>query len=130
MLRSKGCFINITTTKPFGPTPPPCEQRCKIKYRGKEPISLADLLAQAWKVRCIMRGDRLRFGDHYDATAAPVVIIPSVKMLLAWGVALGLFPFEFDESDAFYNNNTDNKGSVVQLSPGYDPGGQVTDTVC
>ena len=121
MLRSKGCFINITTTKPFGPTPPPCEQRCKIKYRGKEPISLADLLAQAWKVRCIMRGDRLRFGDHYDATAAPVVIIPSVKMLLAWGVALGLLPFEFDESDAFYNNNTDKKGIVVQLPPGYDP---------
>ena len=121
MLRDKGVFRNITAVKPLGPAPPPCEQRFKIKYRGKEPISLAELKLEAWKVRCIGRGDRCKHGEHYDATAAPVVIIPAMKALLAWGVAVGLKPYQLDETSAFYGNDIDKKGIMVKLPVGYDP---------
>ena len=71
ILRDNACIINVTSVKPSGPTPPPVEQRFKIKYRGGKPVALGELDAEAWKARTVTRGDRFKFGQHYDATAAP-----------------------------------------------------------
>jgi hypothetical protein len=50
-----------------------------------------------------------------------VAIIPALKTLLACGVALGLHPFQFDETDAFYGNAVDIPGIIVRLPVGYHP---------
>ena len=56
------------------------------------------------KARTVARGDRFRFGEHYDATAAPVVHGPTLKMLIAWAVQKGLLLFQWDQGAAFYGN--------------------------
>ena len=119
-LRTRGCFINPTYERPHGPAPPGIEQRYKIKRRSKEPIALADLDPKAWKARTVARGDRFRIGEHYDATASPVIHAAATKMFLAWAVAKGLHLFEWDEEAAFYGNNMD-KPLVVKLPPGFHP---------
>ena len=121
ILRNNKCIVNITDVRPPGPAPPPVEQRFKIKYRGEKPIALAKLPEKDWKTRTIARGDRFKFGEHFDATAAPVAHTPAVKLLLAWAVAEGLLLFQWDEGHAFYTNNIDREGIIVKLPPGYDP---------
>ena len=120
-LRAAKSFINITEVKPPGPNPPNIEQRFKIKYRGDVPISLAELLPEWWKARTVARGDRFKHGEHYDATAAPVIHTPALKVLLAWGVAKGLLPYQWDQEAAFYGNTMDRKGVIVRLPIGYNP---------
>ena len=120
-LRQEGCFINITDVKPSGPAPPNVEQRFKIKYRGDVPIALEALLAEWWKARTVARGDRFKYGVHYDATAAPVVHTPALKVLLAWGVAMNLLPYQWDQTSAFYGNKMDVEGVIVRLPIGFDP---------
>ena len=66
-------------------------------------------------------GDRFQYGVHYDATAAPVVHTPALKVLVAWAVHLGLLLFQWDVGAAFYGNKMDRPGVIVQLPPGYDP---------
>jgi hypothetical protein len=121
VLRAEGCFKNITDIKPPGPPPPNVEQRFKIKYRGVAPIALAALQAEWWKARTVARGDRFKYGVHFDATAAPVIHAPALKMLLAWGVARGLIPYQWDQIAAFYGNKMDIEGVVVRLPVGFDP---------
>ena len=121
VIRDNNCVINITDHPPPGPAPPAVEQRFKIKYRGDKPISLQDIDPGDWKVRTITRGDRFRHGEHYDATAAPVVHTPTLKMLVAWAVAKGLLLFQWDQSAAFYGNKMDRPGVIVRLPPGFDP---------
>jgi hypothetical protein len=121
VLRTQCCIINITSTKPPGPAPPPVEQRFKIKYREEQPIALEDIDPAAWKARTVTRGDRFKFGQHYDATAAPVIHTPVLKVLIAWAVAKGLKLYQWDQGAAFYGNPMDREGVIVQLPPGYDP---------
>ena len=121
IIRDNQCIINITDKPPPGPAPPAVEQRFKIKYRGDRPIALEDIPPEDWKARTITRGDRFRHGEHYDATAAPVVHTPTLKMLLAWAVAKNLLLFQWDQSAAFYGNGMDRPGVIVRLPPGYDP---------
>ena len=121
IIRDNNCVINITDHPPPGPAPPAVEQRFKIKYRGDKPIALQDIAPEDWKARTITRGDRFRHGEHYDATAAPVVHTPTLKMLVAWAVAKGLLLFQWDQSAAFYGNKMDRPGVLVRLPPGYDP---------
>jgi hypothetical protein len=121
MLRSKGTFINITSQAPAGRPPPGIEQRFKIKYRGEAPISLDDLDDLWWKARSVARGDHFIRGQHYDATAAPVIHTPSLKMVVAWGVAKGYYFFQWDQEAAFNGNAMDVKGVIVRLPAGYDP---------
>ena len=121
VVRKMKCIINVTDQRPPGPPPPPIEQRFKIKYHGTEPIALADLLEKAWKARTVARGDRFKHGVHYDATSAPVVLTPALKILVAWGVERGLLPFEWDQYAAFYGNRMDRTGVIVRLAAGYDP---------
>jgi hypothetical protein len=121
ILRDNKCIINITDRKPAGPSPPPVEQRFKIKYRGDKPTSLAAIPPADWKTRTVTRGDRFKVGLHYDATAAPVVATPTLKMVLAWAVAKGHLLYQWDQSHAFYGNKMDRTGIIVRLPPGYDP---------
>jgi hypothetical protein len=121
VLRAQDCIINITSSKPPGPAPPPVEQRFKIKYRGEQPIALEDIDPSAFKARTVTRGDRFKFGQHYDATDAPVVHTPTLKVLVAWAVAKGLLLYQWDQGSAFYGNPMDRKGVIVQLPPGFDP---------
>jgi hypothetical protein len=97
------------------------EQRFKNKYRGEKAVRLEDIKAGDWKVRTVTRGDRFKHGEHYDATAAPVVHTPALKMLLAWAVAKGLLLFQWDQGHAFYGNKMDRPGIIVRLPAGYDP---------
>jgi hypothetical protein len=120
MLRSRQCFVDFSDKRPNGPAPPGIEQRFKIKYRLDAPIALRDLPAKAFKARTVARGDRFRAGEHFDATAAPVVFAEARKMFIAWGVALGLQFYEWDEDSAFYGNNMD-KPVQVRLPPGFYP---------
>ena len=117
MLRDRGCFINPTYEKRDGPAPPGIEQRYKIKRRSDQPIALADLDAKAWKARTVARGDRFRMGEHFDATASPVIHAAATKVFIAWAVAKGLHLYEWDEEAAFYGNTMD-KPLVVKLPPG------------
>jgi hypothetical protein len=119
VLRSKQCVINITTVRPPGPSPPSMEQRFKIKHRGG-PTTLEDIRS-LFKTRTIARGDHFKHGTHYDATEAPVVHTPALKMLLAWAVARGLLLYSWDISGAFYDNTMDRVGVVVKLPLGYNP---------
>ena len=121
IIRDNKCIINVTDVRPHGPPPPPVEQRFKIKYRNDKPVALADIDPNLWKARTVARGDRFKFGIHYDATAAPVIHTPALKMLIAWGVAMGLLFFQWDVGAAFYGNRMDREGVIVQLPPGYDP---------
>jgi hypothetical protein len=121
MVRRQECFRNITSDRPHGQAPPPVEQRFKIKYRQEAPIALSDLDPLAWKVRTVTRGDRFKYGQHYDATAAPVVHTPTLKVLIAWAVAKGLLLYQWDQGAAFYGNPMDRSGIIVKLPPGYDP---------
>ena len=84
IIRDGKCIINVTSVRPTGPAPPPVEQRFKIKYRDAVPIALVDIPPEYWKARTITRGDRFKYGIHYDATAAPVVHTPALKALVAW----------------------------------------------
>ena len=120
LLRDRGCFINPTYEKPDGPAPPGIEQRYKIKRRSDQPIALADLDAKAWKARTVARGDRFRMGEHFDATASPVIHAAATKVFIAWAVAKGLHLYEWDEEAAFYGNTMD-KPLVVKLPPGFHP---------
>ena len=97
------------------------EQRFRIKHRSEFAIALADIAVKAWKTCTIVRGDRLTAGEHFDETAAPVAHAPSVKLLVAWAVAKGLLLFVWDIESAFYLNQMDRPGVIVQLTPGYDP---------
>ena len=121
IIRDNKCIINVTDVRPPGPAPPAVEQRFKIKYRGDKPISLCDIPPKDWKARTVTRGDRFKHGVHYDATAAPVVHTPALKMLVAWAVAKNLQLFQWDQTAAFYGNEMDRKGVIVQLPPGFDP---------
>ena len=121
VMRAKNCIADITTERPEGPAPPRLEQRFKIKYREAAPIALEDLPGKAWKARTVARGDKFKQGEHFDRTAAPVVHTPTLKMMLAWGVQTGCKFYEHDETAAFYGNEMDVKGVVVQLCDGYDP---------
>jgi hypothetical protein len=121
IIRDQECFVHITSVKPAGSAPPPVEQRFKIKYRDEQPIALRDIDPGAWKARTVTRGDRFKFGEHYDATAAPVIHTPVLKVLIAWAVAKGLLLYQWDQGAAFYGNQMDRKGVIVQLPPGYDP---------
>ena len=120
-LRDEDCFIKITSDRPDGPSPPGIEQRFKNKYRGEAPIRLADIKKGDWKARSVARGDRFKYGVHYDATAAPVVHTAAQKMLIAWAVQRGLLLFEWDQGAAFYGNKMDRRGVIVKLPAGYDP---------
>ena len=42
-------------------------------------------------------------------------------MLVAWAVAKNLQLFQWDQTAAFYGNEMDRKGVIVQLPPGFDP---------
>jgi hypothetical protein len=97
------------------------EQRFKIKYKGEEPIALADLKPEQWKARTVARGDRFKKGVHFNKTAAPVIHTPALKMLIAHGVATGKYFFQFDQYSAFYGNTMDIKGVIVRLPAGFDP---------
>jgi hypothetical protein len=119
--RTKGCFINITDQAPPGPPPPRVEQRFKIKYRSEVPIALDELDPGWWKARTVARGDHFIRGQHYDATAAPVIHTPALKMLVAWAVARGLLLWQWDQEAAFYCNKMDRTGVIVRLPVGYDP---------
>ena len=119
VLRSKQCVINITTVKPEGANPPAMEQRFKIKHRGV-PVALKDL-GTNFKTRTIARGDHFKHGTDYDATEAPVVHTPALKMLLAWAVARGLLLYQWDISGAFDDNLMAREGVIVRLPLGYDP---------
>jgi hypothetical protein len=121
MLRAKGCFINVTDRKPAGATPPGVEQRFKLKYKGEDPIALADLKPEQWKARTVARGDRFKKGVHFNKTAAPVIHTPALKMLIAHGVATGKHFFQFDQYSAFYGNKMDIEGVIVRLPDGFDP---------
>jgi hypothetical protein len=110
----------VRELKPNGPAPPGIEQRYKIKRRSDQPIALADLDAKAWKARTVARGDRFRMGEHFDATASPVIHATATKVFIAWAVAKGLSLYEWDEEAAFYGNNMD-KPLVVKLPPGFHP---------
>jgi hypothetical protein len=121
VIRDNKCLVNVTSSRPSGPAPPPVTQRFKIKYRAAEPIKLEDIPSKDWKTRTVVRGDRMKEGVHYDATDAPVVHAPVVKVLLAWAVELGLLVYEWDVTSAFYGNEMDRVGVIVQLAPGYDP---------
>ena len=121
IIRDQQCIINITDKRPHGPAPPPIEQRFKIKHRSDVPVALADIDPGSWKARTVARGDRFKFGVHFDATSAPVVHTPALKVLLAWGVAMCLLPYQWDVGAAFYGNKMDRTGVIVQLPPGYDP---------
>ena len=120
IIRDNSNIVNITDVKPAGSVPA-MEQRPKIKYREAKPIALPDLPPKAWKMRTIMRGDRCVQGVHYDKTEAPVAANPTTKVTIAWGVAKGLLPYQFDQSFAFYTNKMDREGVHVKLPPGYDP---------
>ena len=121
IIRENKCIINVTNVRPPGPAPPCVEQRFKIKYRGDKPIALAAIEAACWKARTVARGDRFKYGVHFDATAAPVIHTPSLKVLVAWAVRKGLLVFQWDVGAAFYGNKMDRTGIIVQLPPGYDP---------
>ena len=121
MIRDMQCIVNITEKRPHGPAPPPVEQRFKIKHKSEQHIALEDIPDDSWKVRTVARGDRFRFGVHYDATAAPVVHMAALKMLVAWAVFWGLQVFQWDVTSAFYGNDMDQAGIIVQLPPGYNP---------
>jgi hypothetical protein len=121
VLRDQNCIINVTSVKPAGPAPPPVEQRFKIKYRAELPIALRNIDPADWKARTVTRGDRFKYGLHYDATDAPVIHTPALKVLLAWAVEKGLLLYQWDQGAAFYGNPMDRKGVIVQLPPGYDP---------
>ena len=121
VIRDNMCIINVTSVRPHGPPPPPVEQRFKIKHFSEKPIALADIDPANWKARTVARGDRFKYGVHFDATAAPVVHTPALKMLVAWAVAKGLLLFQWDVGAAFYGNKMDRTGVIVQLPPGYDP---------
>jgi hypothetical protein len=121
MLREKGCFINITDSKPPGQSPPHVEQRFKIKHRGPDGIALADLSEKQWKARTVARGDRFKKGEHYDATAAPVVHTPTLKVLVAYAVEKNLLLYQWDQEAAFYGNKMDREGVIVRLPPAFDP---------
>jgi hypothetical protein len=121
VIRDNKCIINVTDVRPPGPPPPPVEQRFKIKHRSDVPVALADIQPGNWKARTVARGDRFKYGLHYDATAAPVIHIPALKMLVAWAVAKGLLLYQWDVGAAFYGNKMDRAGVIVQLPPGYDP---------
>ena len=121
IIRDMGCIINITDVCPAGPSPPGIEQRFKIKHRSAAPVALAAIAPEDWKARTVARGDRFKYGVHYDATAAPVIHTPALKMLVAWAVARGLLLFQWDVTAAFYGNKMDRTGVIVKLTPGYDP---------
>ena len=97
------------------------EQRFKIKFRGDQSIALDDIDPSAWKARTVTRGDRFKYGQHFDATAAPVIHTPALKVLIAWAVAKGLLLYQWDQGAAFYGNPMDREGIIVRLPPGYDP---------
>lgn len=125
MLRSRNCLINITSDKPPGSNPPPLEQRFKVKYRAEQPATMKQLMEkELLKARTIARGDRFRQGEHYDATAAPVVHTPSLKIMIVWAVRNNLQLFKFDEVAAFYGNQMDRTGVYVKLEAGYNPVGE------
>jgi hypothetical protein len=121
ILRDEQCFINIVEGRPVGAAPPPVEQRFKIKYRAAQPVALGDLAPGDWKTRSLVRGDRFKYGQHFDDTAAPVVHTPVIKVFVAWAVEMGLLLYQWDQGQAFYGNLMDRKGIMVQLPPGYDP---------
>jgi hypothetical protein len=121
IMRENECVINITTVCPPGRKPPAMEQRFTIKHYSDTAIALADIEAKDWKTRSLVRGDRFERGVQFDETAAPVVALPSIKVLLCWAVAKNLLAFEWDQGNAFYVNEMEPKGIVVQLCPGYDP---------
>jgi len=121
IIRDNKCIINVTEVRPPGPAPPPVEQRFKFKHRSASAVALEDMEPSEFKARTVVRGDRFRYGEHYDETAAPVVHVPALKMLIAWAVQLGLFLYQWDVGAAFYGNPMDRPGVIVQLPPGYDP---------
>ena len=107
MMREMQVFKNITKVKPTGKAIG-IEQRFRNKHQG-DPVSTKDILPKHWKARSICRGDRLEHGSHYARTAAPVSMAPSAKILLAWGVQLGLKPYQADQAHAFYQNPIDHQ---------------------
>lgn len=121
IIRDNKCIINITDVRPHGPPPPPIEQRFKIKHRSDVNVALEDIAPGDFKARTVARGDRFKYGLHYDETAAPVVHTPALKCVVAWGVQKGLMLFQWDVGAAFYGNKMDRQGVIVQLPPGYDP---------
>ena len=76
IIRDNKCIINVTEVKPAGPSPPPVEQRFKIKHRSEAAVALGDIKPGDIKARTVVRGDRFRYGEHYDVTAAPVIHVP------------------------------------------------------
>ena len=121
MIRTKKCFANITDVKPHGRAPPGVEQRFSIKYKGEAPIALDDIKLAHWKARTVARGDRFKKGEHFDATAAPVVHTAALKMAIAYAVVKGLLLYQFDQEAAFYGNEMDIKGVIVRLPAGFHP---------
>jgi hypothetical protein len=67
VLRKNGCFGPATLDKP--PRPVPVEQRFRNKYSEEQPIALCDIPLGDFKGRSVVRGDRFRFGEHYDVTS-------------------------------------------------------------
>jgi hypothetical protein len=121
MLRELGTFVDITETKPEGPTPPGCENKFSFKFSSDHPIALEDIPPEWWYTRTITRGDHFSKPVHYDKVSAPNVAAPTIKIYCAWVVALGLFLYWWDETSAFNKNKPDIKGTYVGLPPGYDP---------
>ena len=66
MLRAKGCFVNVTYTKPKGRNPPATEQRFRFKYKGEKPVRLSELPEEMKKTRTIARGDYFKYGEDFE----------------------------------------------------------------